>query len=623
MPSPNWIPDVVATLVDGQNAGLEPELLPPTQFAYGRNLSIRGGRARSRPSLVPLTLNVPLLTGEQTDAFGNTIPSVIQGATFFSKVGGQLIVSIAGRVFQIDPVRGTNIELTNPGLANNPYFSNTTGTNLANAVNPMTGAAPYDYANPLRGRHWYAETASSLVIQDGQQTPWIWDGANWKHSVIAPGQPQNTVPVGTVMCYSNGRLAVAIGDGTQVMLGDIVQGDVYQSELNFTETYGLLGGGTFTFPSRVRSLSSLPVVDSASGQGSLVVGLRQRCSTLHTEVTARETWDNIGFQAEMFPDVGIPGPNATCGVNQDLFFRAKDGLRSVMITYGDYDSPGLTPFSTEVNNRLNFDSDMWLGDAVVRYFDDRILMTHSPVAYGPRSIALGLLSLNTDIVVNRGQKNPAAFEGDWDGVQIAEIVVGEFGGTDRCFIVGRDSVTGANGIWEVMTEVAQTYAPTETPTYVLDTRAIGGSGLNAMKRLNRTDVWVSEIKDPITMNVYFRPDKYPYWIQWDTLTIPVTPATPWTNQRQISRGPFSTMTPPDTFDAVSQQSLDIGYNFQVRLAWTGRCRVDYVQILTEQLEAPDAANQSDSTVQTQQFSGPPANQIDDQFWFPFTSQPQP
>lgn len=603
MPSPNWTPDVVATVTDGQNAGLEPELLPLSQFAYGRNLSIRGGRAHSRPSIVPLVLNTPLITGPIADAFGNLIPSLIQGASYFSIKNGLIIVSIAGRIFEIDPSAGTNTELTNP---------------------LGTGNRPYDYGNPTLPRHWYCETVGSIVIQDDQMVPYVYDGATWRNAVNNPGDDSNEVPVGSVMEYSNGRLAVAIAGGTQVMLGDIAKGGQHQSELKFTETFALLGGGTFTFPAQIKALSSLPVVDSASGQGSLVVGCRGRCFTLHTEVTARENWQTVGFQTEMFPNgtTGIVGPNAWAAVNQDLYFRSKDGLRSVRITYADYDSPGLTPISTEVNNRFDFDTDSLLESACVVHFDNRIFATHSPIAYGPRSIALGLVSLNFDIVSNRGQKNPPAYEGDWDGIQIAEIVKGEFNGKDRCFIIGRD-INGVNGIWEILPEASEPLAPAETPTYTFDTRSLAGVGLNATKRLNRADIWVSDIEDPVTMNVYFRPDKYPYWILWDTLTVATTPATPWSNQKPIARGPFSTSSPPSGIDAVSELGLDTGFSFQVRLQWTGRCRVDYVQVFSEQLSAPDAANNTDAEASAQQYSGPPANQVDDQFWFPFSSPPQP
>lgn len=603
MPSANWYPDVVATVTDGQNAGLAPELLPPSQFAYGRNLSIRGGRIRTRPSIVPLELNVPLLTGPHTDSFGKVIASQIQGAAYFSIKNGRLLVSVAGRIFEIDPVAGTNTELTN-----------FTGS----------GTRPHDYGNPTSPRHWYCQTVDSMVIQDGQMTPYIYDGASWRNAVIFPGDATNEVPVGTCMCYSNGRLAVVLND-TNVMIGDIVKGGLYQSELKFTETFNLLGGGTFSFPSAVKALSSLPVVDSASGQGSLVVGCRERAYTLHTEVTARENWDNIGFQTEMFPGdtVGIVGPKAVAGVNQDIFFRAKDGLRSARITYGDYDSPGLTPLSTEVNNRLDYDTDMWLQDACVVLFDNRLLCTHSPTSYGTRSIANGLISLNFDIVTNRGEKNPPAFEGEWDcGIQIAEIVKGEFNGETRCFLIGRD-VNGVNGIWEILKEVSDPVQPADEPTYIHETRAIAGAGLNAIKAIRRCDVWLSRIEDPIELKVYWRPDKYPYWVLWDTLEIATAPSAPWTNQKRIARAPFSTSTPPTTLDNVRESSLDTGFSFQVRLEWTGRCRVDYVQIMTEQLPAPDAANNVDSEASTTQYSGPPDGQIDDQFWFPFAAPPQP
>ena len=86
----------------------------------------------------------------------------------------------------------------------------------------------------------------------------------------------------------------------------------------------------------------------------------------------------------VLPTRGIVGANAVVAINQDLYFRSTDGLRSLRTSTADYNSPGLTPLSVEVRHRFDYDSSFLLEDAGVVCFDNRILCTHSPFIYGRR-----------------------------------------------------------------------------------------------------------------------------------------------------------------------------------------------------------------------------------------------
>jgi hypothetical protein len=210
-----WLADTQATMLDGMNRGREPELLSDQQAHLLRNLSTRGGRVRSRPRLVK---RASMPTG------------LMQGASVF-KTNGKILSAVGGRVYEIDPSTWTRVELT--------------------------GA---DSNNPKKPRVWMCETPGSIIIQDNQARPFIYDGVKFRRS------DEDEVPVGSVMAFGNGRLAVAVNDGLAVRIGDIRQGE-HQSEMKFTETYNLLGGGDFAFESPVRALAVLPVVDTGSGQG--------------------------------------------------------------------------------------------------------------------------------------------------------------------------------------------------------------------------------------------------------------------------------------------------------------------------------------------------------------------
>lgn len=562
-----WTPEVQSLVIGGADSGSEPELIGSSTAAHLRNVSVRGGRAHSRPRFKKI---LSLADGK------------IQGAAAFND-RGLLMTSIDGRVYEVDPLALSVVEKTD---------ASTRGS-------------------PNRARHFYCETVGTLIIQDFQAKPLIYDGSTFRQA------ESDEVPVGGPMGFSNGRLAVAVNTGRDVRLGDIRDGGVHQSELKFTETYFLTGGGDFSFPSKVTSIRSLPVIDTSTGQGSLIVGCRERVFSLKTQLTSRDMWADVAFQTEFLP-VGITGPTAVTGVNQDLYFRAPDGVRSIRAAVSDLSSPGLTPLSNEMAHRFDHDTDFLLEYASVVLFDNRLFVTHSPMNYGNRAINLGLAVYNFDTISKSGQKSAPVWDGEWDGVQIAEVVVGDFRGSKRMFIVGRDSE--GNGVWEVYAEAKQPIVE-ETPAQELVTRTFVGGGINDYKALRRCDVWLSGIEADVNLKVYFRSDKYPYWILWDEFDVATTSPDSWAIKNPVHRNPLSTRSAPDDVDGRTNQLLSQGFTFQIRLVWSGVARVDMIQVWTESVGqsglSDNVENQDESLYEV------PAGHVRQEFWYPHATDPNP
>ena len=523
-----WLADTQATMLDGMNRGREPELLSDQQAHLLRNLSTRGGRVRSRPRLVK---RASMPTG------------LMQGASVF-KTNGKILSAVGGRVYETDPSTWTQVELT--GADNN---------------------------NPKKPRVWMCETPGSIIIQDNQSRPFIYDGVKFRRS------DDDEVPVGSVMAFGNGRLAVAVNDGLAVRIGDIRQGE-HQSEMKFTETYNLLGGGDFAFESPVRALAVLPVVDTGSGQGSLIVGTDEMVSSLKTQITQRDLWGEVGFQTIILPTRGITGANAVVAVNQDLYFRSSDGLRSVRTSTGDYDAPGLAPLSVEVRHRFDYDTPFLLQDAGVVYFDNRLIATHSPFIYGPRALNQGLIAFNFDSLSGRGQKSPPAFDGEWDGLIVAQIFTGKIAGSERCFILGRD-IDGTNGLWELLRETEVQTG--DEPSQAVESRTMFGDSPGTLKNIRRCDVQFSDIRGGLDVSVYFRPAKYPYWVKWDEFSVDNPPAQPWGRVVPQHRSLLSTRSPIEAVDESTGRLISCSTGFQVRIEWDGFARLDYFQLFQERV----------------------------------------
>lgn len=562
----HWLVDTQATVLDGMNRGREPELLGPQQAHLLRNLSTRGGRVRSRPRFVR---RADLPAG------------VLQGGAVFGRLS-RVFVSVGGRILEIDPADWSWSEKTPAGDPN----------------------------APRRPRAWFCETAGTLVIQDGQARPWLHDGDTFRRART------DEVPVGRAMAYGNGRLAVALG--SRVRLGDICRPE-HQSELRFTETHHLNGGGDFSFPSEVCALAVLPVVDTGSGQGSLIVGCRDSVHSLKTQITQRDIWAEVGFQTIVLPNRGIAGPAAVVAVNQDLYFRSSDGLRSVRTSTADYDAPGLTPLSVEVRHRFDYDTPFLRGDASVACFDNRLLCTHSPFCYAGRSLAQGIVALNFDALSGRGQKSAPCFDGEWDGLLIAQLFTGQVRGVERCFVLGRD-LAGQNGLWELLPEVAEPAG--DEPVQAIETRMLFGDAPGTIKNLQRCDLQFSDIRGGLACRVYFRPEKYPFWVKWDEFQVDAPAASgAWSRRRPQHRSLLSTRTPPEGHDPHTGRLRTTATGFQVRVEFEGFARLDYLQVFQSRADLaafsdnpPPSASAADFPV--------PADVAEPAFWHAHPVSPQ-
>lgn len=543
-----WLADTQATVIDGMNRGREPELLSEQQAHYLRNVSIRGGRVRSRPRIVKrMTMPVGLM----------------QGAKVF-EAAGKVIASINGKIFEVDTNAWTSTELSG-------WLHPSENSLSTEAKNQLRDSRRN---SPKQPRVWMCETSGSIVIQDNQSKPFLYDGATMRRAGA------NEVPVGSAMAFGNGRLAVAVNAGYDVRIGDIRQPE-HQSELKFTETYNLTGGGDFSFASPVRALAVLPVVDTGSGQGVQIVGCDNSVYTLKTQITQRDLWSEVGFQNVLFPTRGISGANAVVAVNQDLYFRSSDGLRSVRTSTADYNAPGLAPLSVEVRHRFDYDTPSLLEDASVVYFDNRVLCTHSPFIYGPRALYQGLIAFNFDSMSGRGDKTPPAFDGEWDcGIIIAQIFTGKLRGTDRCFILGRD-LAGVNGLWELLPETAVQAG--DEPNQAFESRMLFGDSPGTLKNIRRCDVQFSDIRGGLNVRVFFRPAKYPYWVKWDQFTVSNPPTQSWGRVTPQHRTLLSTRTAPEYVDPTTGRLIACSTGFQVRVEWDGFARLDYLQLFQERV----------------------------------------
>lgn len=549
----DWSGQTLGLCIDGVNTSVDPDLVGERQVSWLINGSIRGGKARTRPALVQ---RLVLPTGK------------VQGAGYFSVNRGKIILSIGGI----------------------PYRVNV----LGNKFTYDSISLPWQNSSILNTA-WMQETVGNLVIQDGQAAPIIYDGASARRSDIFG----NEVPIGRMMAYGNGRLWVAVSRYA-LKAGDIHDGP--GTELMFTETGYFLGGGAFYFPQRMTGLRFLPVNNTSTGYGSLIVFGRNRADSLRAEIASRDLWPDIpGFITQVLDDVGTASHHCITPVNQDLYWRDAEGnIRSLRSAAHEAQSAGNSGISGEIRRIVDFETAEWLDQCSSIFFENRVIFTASPFMLPGGQVAFRkLISMDcAPLATMRGKAAPA-YDGEWNGINFVRLVTGTFDGRKRAFVVAQDGA-GTNSLWEMMAaEREDAYlnsgSRVQRPiTASVEFRRIDFGTPAKPKQLTRCDVYPSKIEGDVNIKVYWRTANRTQWNLWGefdacaTMTDPAE-ATSGTTHAFVNiaaqeRGRVKSLTIPHAEDDIMQQALSVGHAFEIRLVWTGNVSIDRVDVWSRPLQ---------------------------------------
>lgn len=549
--SDKWDTEVFNTTLDGVNSAVEPDLILPTQHAWMLNSVIRGGKPRTRPPMRSL---------------GYLPDGLVQGASYFSVQGGMIVLAVEGQIYRL-------------------------------RIGPRTltiESIPLGFANSSRLKQWwFVETVGSLVMQDSQSDPIVYDGSTASRS--------STVPRGTMMDYGNGRLWVAI-NGNQLVAGDIVT-DAFQSELQFTETNYLAGGGALRFPALIAGLAFSPAMSSMnqSDKGPLIVFGQTFAKSVRADITARDLWAQIPtFVGAVLDNIGAAGQNCITPVNQDLFWRdSAGGIRSLSSAIADQSGVGSSPISREVARITDHESNSHLAFSSSAYFDNRLLVLASPFINPNGGTSFKhIISLDFAPISTMRGKAPPAYDGAWSGAQFTQLITGKFQGKQRCFGISSDS-DGNNRLWEI----------DRTAHGIADQSEVGDSSIvgyletprrsfgtpKKRKKLARCDVYLDSIEKEVDLKLWWRQDNQQKWIEWvptpstacalvDDADVTTEPHV-WKNLLPQYRPQIKTYTIPDDVTEITKLPMALGFEFQLRLQFTGKLRV--TRILLHALPGTD------------------------------------
>lgn len=637
------------SMLGGVDSSRSPSLLSQEQTAWAGNTIFRDGYAQTRPRFFQKAL--AFANDEQAEWIET---HDVQGSTIFAPKyrNAVIVASFGGRIFEIDPLAGftvkeitprrmtaTAVNFTTPAVGSSVTvqvadanvipvglpieidgarylvvsISGSTLT-LQNINAPLgvvvTGATvmALDPNITSRPRAWFQQAELFLFIQDGKMRTIIYDGSTSFRSDITKQQ----VPVGTVMAYGKGRLAVAV-NGNEFAWGDIVGGQLNDPKyatidnvLYFRENTFLAGGGSFSIPlqsGEITAMIFMPVLDTSTGNGPLLIFTERAVFSCNASED-RDTWQNTRspIQTIVMIGNGAVGQYAVAQTtNSDIFYRARDGVRSFYLAMREFtNSWGSTPNSTEMDRVLPFDDPLLLKYGSMIQFDNRLLFTVQPLPTQVNAYHRGLGVLDFNLISSMRGKSPPVYEGVWTGFQPVLLFKGDIGGMEHAYSWARNA-EGRNELWEFGKTTGFDNDDSRIPSFI-ETRSMFGREPYAspllLKRVESVEIWVDRIRGQVDFTLYYKPDQHPCWVEWGRTqavcsdyrtcddeeavlcTIPV-------EKRPTFKTRLNFGQPLDEDMDVDDKPSRICYEAQFRLDWLGHARVR--KILVRFTERDDEA----------------------------------
>jgi len=596
------------TLEGGMNSGRDPTLLSPQECSYSNNVTFRGGF----PSNRQIFQKRALTDAGQLAAFQS---GLFQGAAIYDIDDGQdyIMAMVAGALYQIT--------IAGPGLTVKQVLND-------------------GVSNPNAPQCWFCQPDVYFVIQDGTSTAIVMQGLQSIHRSGSTGVASE-VPVGQSMAYGQGRLWLA--QNRQVVAGDILGGGT--SVIQFTEQTYLSSAAFFGVPLASGTIVGMTFVeqgDTATGQGELLIFARNAAYSIQTGVPRQAVagvtpgWQGTpGMQRVALTNIGGTGWRNIINVNSDVFFRAKDGLRTYRTARNEQWGWGGAPISREMNRVMANDSLQLLDYASSALFKNRVFVTAEPLPYksaGGASFG-GLIALDLDVissVINKSnlayefspyfnQRGSPAYDGRWampDGYRILQVLAGVFAHVERCFVFALNTTTNQTEIWELLDgNFDEGQAPIASQ---IETRAFDFKLPDSLKMLRTAYLYFNTVLATTEVSVDYRSDGFMGWVSWVTFTITGQGAAPPPDSgtpppSSLCNIPPCTIpgfcvpgpepntpasggywfkkplpTPPAVCDPIVGKLIRNGYYFQLRITWKGPS--DLIMILLHAEELVESPN---------------------------------
>lgn len=403
------------------------------------------------------------------------------------------------------------------------------------------------------------------------------------------------LPAAGPMDYYMGRFWLA--NGREYLAGDIVGGPSgsgpYQNRdsiLYVTENTYLAGGGTFAVPSNAGNITAIrhnAQLDTSTGQGILFIFTQDSIYSCNVP-PKRTDWIALSEPIQRVAQIhhGTVSDRSIVAINGDLFFRSVDGVRSLISAiryFGQWANP---PLSNEETRVISVDDTTLLGCVSAIEFNSRVLMCCLPVQKTVGLAYQGIMPLDFDPIESARQQEPPVWEGLQEGLDILQLLMGNFSGEERAFAFIVSRYSGNIELWELtLTDKDDTNDSGEARiTWIIETPGYVFRNPNQLKQLETARIWIDRLYGKVDFTLYWRNDQNACWNFWNAWSQCASRNNcedpdqefcpyPTTTYKEQYRAMMRMPSPPAVCDQQSNRPSDWGYSFQLRLVVKGFCRI--------------------------------------------------
>lgn len=389
------------------------------------------------------------------------------------------------------------------------------------------------------------------------------------------------LPAGRMGAYGMSQNWVCLVDGLSFLAGDVSRGPSGTPANSYRDAVLKTGdntfrGGNFAIPGAGNVITSMTFtanLDTALGQGSLQIGTSEFMASCLAPVNY-ETLATYESPILTFSLIGT-GPlaqDSTIAVNSDIYFRSIFGLGSLILARRDFNTPGNTPISDEVRDRLfELDDQTLLSYGSSITFDNRFLTTLSPQASSQGVIHAGLVVQNLDRVSGVRDKLPPVYDGLWTGINVLKLVAGTFNGKRRAFAFAFNVTLSKIEFYELLPTGTDHFDNGVIPIiWGFETAAMFNDDVkprDTMVSLRDGEFAVSDVIGLVKFEVFYKADQG-CWTPWHTFNICASKAGEAQYFPRLGLGEPSS----ELCDPILNTPLRNGHTFQVRWKITGHCR---------------------------------------------------
>jgi len=475
---------------------------------------------------------------------------------------------------------------------------------------------------PTEPQAYFTQGEQFLVWQAGDEVTnpiFYWDdgdvliGMRRSNGFVAVNDPTNEIPAAGPSDYYAQR--IWYGFGRLYAAGDIVLNKASgtapfgyrDSVLHVTENPVAKAGDAFIVPTvagNIRALKHAANLDTALGTSQLFIFTRRAVYTNEAPIT-RTAWtlatlDLMPLQKVALVKGGTFAERAVVQVNDDLYFPGPPNgdVRSMATALRYFHQPGSVALSNNIDRLLKFND-----RSLMRYmsgveFDNRLLITNSPITTPVGVAGQTIAALDFDLISTLEERKPPAWEGSLEGLKFLQLLEGDFGGVQKCFAIVWSDLHQAIEIWQLSSDLRfdSNEGQDNRVTWGIEFPAYTWGDPLKLKKLVGGALWIDKLFGTTQFTLQYRVDGYPCWIDWhkweECTARDCRESFPSVADCGYPTEQFCESYQPDMdfplppvicINTRTKRPSNVGYQFQARLLIHGWCRIRAFLLYAEPL----------------------------------------